>query len=323
MSAAVPHALISPFDPALVILGGQRGDLLFGQADLVAGLGQADGPHAGVEAFVDAGQRVVDFDAGFHWIDAQVSGVFEAHPGLGPAGGHLGSTNGRVGFVAAFFGLTLEDVHHLAGVAGGRADLVAALSAGRDGFEAAGDQFGVVGQAVELERHELLEHGLDVVVVRRCALDLLPAFGDGGILGDLADVDSLVGAHRLAGFLDADFDAFALEDLLKHDGGGVAAVVHGCAGPVEDDGLDGAGVVSFEAECVGFHGGCSCGLFVGGRSMPEFSCAPGRTGFLRGGRQGTARRKPRSRIRSRRHARSVSIRIRSVCRWCGRSCRWW
>src|SRR5262249_61251869 len=44
--------------------------------------------------------------------------------------------------------------------------------------------------------------------------------------------------HRRARLLHGDRHALALEDLDEHHGGSHAAVVHGCAGPVEQHSLD-------------------------------------------------------------------------------------
>ena len=104
----------------------------------------------------------------------------------------------RVRLVALALGVAQVDRGHLGGVAGGRADPDAALAQRRDRLERARDQLGIGREAFELQRHEVLEHGVDVVVVGQPAVGLLPAPAHRIELGDLLDVDPLVGAHRRA-----------------------------------------------------------------------------------------------------------------------------
>ena len=75
-------------------------------------------------------------------------------------------------------------------------------------------------------------------------------------LGDLADVDPLVRAHRRARLVHGDRHALALEDLDEHDRGRHAAEVHRRAGPVEQHRLDSAVIAApiSERHGVGLRG---------------------------------------------------------------------
>src|SRR5207253_7714356 len=90
--------------------------------------------------------------------------------------------------------------------------------------------------------YEFGKPGIHIVVVRRAAVDLLPAAAHRVELGNLLDVHFLVRAHRCAGLVHGDRHFLALVDLHEYHGGSHAAEIHGGAGPVEQYGFDGAAV---------------------------------------------------------------------------------
>ena len=108
MRPGVDHFQVSLVQSGLKDVGIESVGFSFVQANLIARFGQADGPHAGVQALGDAGQRVIHLDDGLHRIDAQLLGIEERHPGGRPPGWHLAGGYGGVRFIAPCVGLNQQ-----------------------------------------------------------------------------------------------------------------------------------------------------------------------------------------------------------------------
>jgi hypothetical protein len=75
-----------------------------------------------------------------------------------------------------------------------------------------------------------------------------PALPDRRHLGDLLDMDALMGAHGLAGFPDGDVDALAPEAFDEGDRRGQAAEIEHGARPIEDGRLKLAAIAALIGE---------------------------------------------------------------------------
>src|SRR2546427_5864249 len=136
--------------------------------------------------------------------------LFRSHVRMRTACRDLGRADGGVRFVTAPPGLALQQVHHLLGIAGSRTNSESAPAKISHGLERARNQIGVLRQAFELQRDELLEHRFDIIFVWLAAMLLLPAFADLLVFRDLPDMNFLMRAHRFASFLDGNLDPLAL-----------------------------------------------------------------------------------------------------------------
>src|SRR6266540_6956630 len=96
VGAALVHPRVGALALLLALRRVHRLHLLERQPDLVTAHGEADGPHAGVQPFLDARDRVVDLDARLDGGDLEVDDVLQAHVGIRPAGGHVAGAHGRV-----------------------------------------------------------------------------------------------------------------------------------------------------------------------------------------------------------------------------------
>ncbi|MEY3458452.1 MAG: hypothetical protein RL215_1609 [Planctomycetota bacterium] len=107
-----------------------------------------------------------------------------------------------------------------------------------DGGGDAGDDIGAFGEDLFLEREEVVVHVEDIRVSDGPGVDLLPECSDAGEGCNECDVFVFGASHGSACFSGGDIDAASMEDFLEDLSGAAAAVVDGCAGPVEDDGFD-------------------------------------------------------------------------------------
>jgi len=242
MRSALLHAAKSATALDGLLLVGQGPPGVEREADFVAADGKTDGPHARVEAFLDARDGIVHLHAGLHRGDLEVDGVLQAHVRVGPSRGHIRRAHGGVRLVTLALRIVAVDLHHLAQVAGRRTDLDAALAQRRDYLERAWNERRVLGQTRELKRDEVSEHRVDVILAGRAAVHVLPTAAHRIELGDLLDVHLLVRSHRRTRFVHRDRHLLSLEDLHEHDGGRHAAEVHRRPGPVEQHGFDGTAV---------------------------------------------------------------------------------
>ena len=129
-------------------------------------------------------------------------------------------------------------MHHGVGIAGGGADLQPHLPQGGRRFHRKWLGCGKLVQDGEELGLKLGIHRLHVLLPGGAAVGLLPGSGDALHPEHGADVVPLQHAHGLAGLLQGDRHAVVGEGLLKGLDRGEAAVVHGGARPVKDDGLD-------------------------------------------------------------------------------------
>ena len=175
MGAALRHAVIGPVQLALEFRGWRLFNFSMIHSNFIARQCKTNCPHIAIEALFDSRQRVINFHHRLHREDAKVHCILHAHPGRRPAGRHIGCTYGGVGFVVALLGLVQQKLHHLAGVAGGGADLQPAFAKIRNGLKRSGYQVRIVREACQLQRNKFLEHALNVFLVGLPAKRSLPA----------------------------------------------------------------------------------------------------------------------------------------------------
>ncbi|MNC09288.1 hypothetical protein D3C75_569070 [compost metagenome] len=106
-----------------------------------------------------------------------------------------------------------------------------------DGLQCPGNQRRVLGDFFDLQRHETLVDGGDVIVGRRAAEHFAITLGNFRQIAQGADVVPLAHAHRAAGFFDGHLDVELGEGLDENLRRGEGAEVDHGAGPVEDGGL--------------------------------------------------------------------------------------
>src|SRR5438105_10844807 len=242
MRTALLHAGVGAIALGGLLALRKRLPVLEGEPDFVAADSEAHGPHARVESFLDARDGIVDLHARLDGRDFQVDGILQTHIGIGSPCWHIRRADSRIRFIALPLCVVAIDLHHLAEVTGGRSNLDATLAQFCHHLQRAGNELRVLRKARELKRHELGKHGIHVGVVRRTAVDFLPAAADRVELRDLLDVDLLVRPHRRAGFVHGDGHLFVLVDLPEYHRGRHTAEIHGRAGPIEQYGLDRAAI---------------------------------------------------------------------------------
>ena len=160
-----------------------------------------------------------------------------------------------VGDITVGLGQGYHLLHHHRRITGTGTDLQAHPAEFGDRLQGAGDQRRMFGDLFDLQRHEALVDGGDIVVAGQAAEDGAVALGDRRDVAEGADVVPLAHSHRTARFLQADLDAefgeSLDEDLGRREG---AEIDHGSR-PVEDGGLEGGWLVvihcrePFSARC--------------------------------------------------------------------------
>ncbi|MNS40397.1 hypothetical protein D3C72_727090 [compost metagenome] len=142
-----------------------------------------------------------------------------------------------VGHVAVLRGQLHHLVHHHLRVARARADLQAVLAQPGEGVQGARDQRRVHGDLLDLQRHEAVVDGGDIIVGRGAAEHLAVALGNFRHIAQGADVVPLAHAHRAAGFFDGHLHIEFGKGFDKDLGRGEGTEVDHGAGPVKDGGL--------------------------------------------------------------------------------------
>ena len=198
----------------------------------------ADAPAAGLERLADARHGVVHLDHRLDRVHVHHVQVLVDHEGLRP-GAVLDLVAGDrcVGNVALLLGVLFQDIDHRTHEAGGAADLDALLLQPLDDLGDTGEKLGVLAQTIELHRHEVREHVIDVALVGVLALDLLPTMADLGDLRQRLDVQVLAKPHRPAGLEHGNLDAVLLEHLEEDDRRGQHVRVGDGAAPIQHQGL--------------------------------------------------------------------------------------
>lgn len=132
-----------------------------------------------------------------------------------------------------------DDVEHGAGVAGSGADAKSAGAEAGDERSNTGDEFGMFGETVDLEGEEAGKQILDILFGRGKAVVFGPGAADTGEGADGADLILFEETHGIAGFFGEEGDAAFLEETVEDEDRGLATVVDGGAGPIEDDAAEG------------------------------------------------------------------------------------
>src|SRR5262249_34809009 len=135
VGAALEHARVGALALLLALRRVHRLHVLEREPYLVTAHREPDGPHAGVEAFLDAGDGVVDLDAGVDRGDLKVDDVLQAHVRVRTAGRDIAGADGRVRHIALAPGIVQVDLHHFGRVARGRPDPDPACAHGRNRVE--------------------------------------------------------------------------------------------------------------------------------------------------------------------------------------------
>ena len=161
------------------------------------------------------------------------------HEGLGPgAVDHFVAGDRGVRVKALLTRGGQQDIHHLARETGGNTELEAVGLHLLGHFGDTGQQGRVFRQALDLQRHEVGEHGVDVILGRVAALDLVPALANFRHFCQRLDVEILTQAHGAAGLLHGYFDALAFEHFDEDDGRRDDVGVGSRAAPIQDNALN-------------------------------------------------------------------------------------
>ena len=212
----------------------QCGVLLVGQAQRVAGTHQCHRPHARAAAFKNARHRVVNFDAGAHIIDAQGNDVGQCLSRPRTTVGDVIGGDHMVGNVT-IGGCQRHNLgHDLRRIPRAGTDFHALGTQCCNGLKRARNQRGMFGDFLDLQRHEALVNGRDVIVRRGAAEYLLIAFANLWLVAQGTDVIPLAHPHRTACFIDRHLYIKFSEGFDKDLRGGKRAKIDHSTGPIED-----------------------------------------------------------------------------------------
>src|SRR6185369_10248677 len=107
MSPSLMHALVSAGKLRFSNRRFQRVYLFLSQAHFISRFGQPNGPHARVEAFLDVGQRVANFNKRFQRISLEQDRILKAHEWMRPPSRNLRRTYRGIRGITAALRLSL------------------------------------------------------------------------------------------------------------------------------------------------------------------------------------------------------------------------